>query len=104
MNIRFSPEAARREMTPVDNLFFLEYMPDADGMFVKVYLFGLMRCYHASLSDTDVCDALGLSEAQVRCAFVYWQAKGLVRIRSDETLTVEYLLTEQRCASAATNR
>ncbi len=36
MNIRFSPEAARREMTPVDNLFFLEYMPEADGTFVKV--------------------------------------------------------------------
>ena len=89
-------------MTPVDNLFFLEYMPDADGMFVKVYLFGLMQCYHASLSDADVCDALGLSEAQVRCAFVYWQAKGLVRIRSDEPLTVEYLLTEQPAVTTAT--
>lgn len=102
MNIRFSPEAARREMTPVDNLFLLEYMPDADGMFVKVYLYGLMQCYHPSLSDADLSDALGLSEAQIRCAFVYWQAKGLVRIRSDEPLTVEYLLTEQPAATTAT--
>ncbi len=101
MNIRFSPEAARREMTPVDNLFFLEYMPDADGMFVKVYLFGLMQCYHPSLSDTDMTDALGMSDAQIRCAFVYWQAKGLVRIRSDEPLTVEYLLTEQPAVTTA---
>lgn len=103
MNIRFSPEAARREMTPVDNLFFLEYMPDADGMFVKVYLFGLMQCYHPSLSDTDIENALGLSETQIRCAFVYWQAKGLVRIRSDEPLTVEYLLTEQPAVTTATS-
>ena len=102
MNIRFSPEAARREMTPVDNLFFLEYMPEADGMFVKVYLFGLMQCYHPSLADTDMTDALGMSEAKIRCAFVYWQAKGLVRIRSDEPLTVEYLLTEQPAATSAT--
>lgn len=102
MNIRFSPEAARREMTPVDNLFLLEYMPDADGMFVKVYLYGLMQCYHPSLSDTDPADALGLTEAQIRCAFVYWQAKGLVRIRSDEPLTVEYLLTEQPAVTTAT--
>ncbi len=103
MNIRFSPEAARREMTPVDNLFFLEYMPDADGTFVKVYLFGLMQCYHPSLSDTDIENALGLSETQIRCAFVYWQAKGLVRIRGDEPLTVEYLLTEQPAVTTATS-
>lgn len=102
MNIRFSPEAARREMTPIDNLFFLEYMPDADGTFVKVYLYGLMQCYHPSLNDTDLGAALGLTDAQVRCAFVYWQAKGLVRIRSDEPLTVEYLLVEQPAVTAAT--
>ena len=102
MNIRFAPEAARREMTPIDNLFLLEYMPDADGMFVKVYLYGLMQCYHASLSDADIAGALGLTDAQIRCAFVYWQAKGLVRIRSDEPLTVEYLLAEQPAVTTAT--
>ena len=102
MNIRFSPEAARREMTPVDNLFFLHYMPDADGMFVKVYLFGLMQCYHGSLSDVAIEDALGIPESQVRCAFVYWQAKGLVRILSDEPFSVEYLLTEQPAVTTAT--
>ena len=64
MNIRFAPEAARREMTPIDNLFLLEYMPDADGMFVKVYLYGLMQCYHASLSDADIASALGLTAAK----------------------------------------
>lgn len=102
MNIRFSPEAARRELTPVDNLFLLEYMPEADGMFVKVYLFGLMQCYHPSLCDADMENALGMTEAQIRCAFVYWQAKGLVRIRGDEPLTVEYLLTEQPAVTTAT--
>lgn len=102
MNIRFSPEAARREMTPVDNLFFLHYMPDADGTFVKVYLYGLMQCYHRSLCDADVGEALGLSDTQVRCAFVYWQAKGLVRILSDEPFSVEYLLTEQPAIQGTT--
>ena len=52
--VRFAPEAAKREMTPVDNLFFTEYMPDADGMFVKVYLYGLMQCYHMSLADESI--------------------------------------------------
>ncbi len=102
MNIRFSPDAARRELTPVDNLFFLEYMPDADGTFVKVYLFGLMQCYHPSLADADMENALGLTETQIRCAFVYWQAKGLVRITGDDPLSVEYLLTEQPAVTTAT--
>ena len=102
MKIRFSPEAARRELTPIDNLFFLEYMPDADGTFVKAYLYGLMQCYHPSLADADIGEALHLSEAQVRCAFVYWQAKGLVRILDDDPLSVEYLLTEQPAVTTAT--
>ncbi len=102
MMVRFSPEAARREMTPVDNLFFTAYMPDADGMFVKVYLYGLMQCYHTALADDSIAEQLGITESEVRCAFVYWQAKGLVRIASDEPLVVEYLLTEQPALTGAT--
>ena len=103
MIVRFSPEAARREMTPVDNLFFTVYMPEADGMFVKVYLYGLMQCYHNSLAEDSISEILGISDTQVRCAFVYWQAKGLVRITSDDPLTVEYLLTEQPALTTGTS-
>lgn len=89
-------------MTPVDNLFFTVYMPEADGTFVKVYLYGLMQCYHNALCDDDIAEMLGVSEDEVRCAFVYWQAKGLVRIVSDEPFAVEYLLTEQPALTTAT--
>lgn len=102
MTVRFSPDASRREMTPVDNLFFTVYMPEADGMFVKVYLYGLMQCYHSPLADDSISDMLGISESEVRCAFVYWQAKGLVRIASDEPFVVEYLLSEQPALTGAT--
>ena len=102
MTVRFEPGAAKREMTPVDNLFFTVYMPEADGMFVKVYLYGLMQCYHSSLADDSIAEMLGISESEVRCAFVYWQAKGLVRITSDEPFVVEYLLTEQPALTGAT--
>lgn len=88
-------------MTPVDNLFFTVYMPEADGMFVKVYLYGLMQCYHSAFADDSIAEMLGIGEAEVRCAFVYWQAKGLVRIASDEPLVVEYLLTEQPALTGA---
>ena len=103
MTVRFAPEAAKREMTPVDNLFFTVYMPEADGMFVKVYLYGLMQCYHASLKEESISDALGISESDVRCAFVYWQAKGLVRIDSDEPFVVEYQLSDRPSLTTATD-
>ena len=89
-------------MTPVDNLFFTVFMPEADGTFVKVYLYGLMQCYHGSLADDSIAEQLGITETEVRCAFVYWQARGLVRIVSDEPLTVEYLLAGQPALTEAT--
>lgn len=88
-------------MTPVDNLFFLTYMPDADGIFVKVYLYGLMQCYHPSLQDDSIAERLGITDTQVRCAFVYWQARGLVRIVSEEPFSVEYLLAGQEALTHA---
>lgn len=90
-------------MTPVDNLFFLTYMPDADGIFVKVYLYGLMQCYHPSLQDDSIAERLGITDTQVRCAFVYWQARGLVRIVSEEPFSVEYLLAGQEALTRATS-
>ena len=101
MNIHFSPEAQKREQTPVDNLFFSEFMPDADGEAVKVYLYGLMQCRYPAMGDVAVSDALHLSEGTVRAAFVYWQSKGLVRILKDEPLEVEYLTVEQPALTTA---
>ena len=101
MNIHFSPEAQKREQTPVDNLFFSEFMPDADGEAVKVYLYGLMQCRFPSMGDVALSEALNLPEGAVRAAFVYWQSKGLVRILKDEPLEVEYLTVEQPAVTTA---
>ena len=101
MNIHFSPEAQKREQTPVDNLFFSEFMPDADGEAVKVYLYGLMQCRYPSMGDVAISEALNLPEGAVLAAFVYWQSKGLVRILKDEPLEVEYLTVEQPAATTA---
>ncbi|MBQ6867027.1 MAG: DnaD domain protein, partial [Clostridia bacterium] len=87
--------------TPVDNLFFSEFMPDADGEAVKVYLYGLMQCRFPSMGDVALSEALNLPEGAVRAAFVYWQSKGLVRILKDEPLEVEYLTVEQPAVTTA---
>ncbi len=90
MGCRFSAEASRREITPLDNAFITEYMPNATGTQIRVYLYGLMQCYFAGY-DGAVSDALGLTDREVTDAFCYWQAQGLVRILGDEPLSVEYL-------------
>ena len=85
----------------MDNLFFSEFMPDADGEWVKVYLYGLMQCRYPSMGDVAISEALDLPEGAVLAAFVYWQSKGLVRILKDEPLEVEYLTVEQPAATTA---
>lgn len=90
VNCRFSDDAARREATPVDNLFIAEYLPHATGLQVQVYLYGLMQCRYPSMGERPLEEALGLSAEAVRDAFCYWQEQGLVRIVSDAPLAVEY--------------
>lgn len=91
MIVRFSLDAVRRMATPVDNRFFLDYLPHADLNCVRVYLYGLMLCSAGATANADLGDALGLSEAAVKEAYAYWQEQGLVQIRGEEPLIVEYL-------------
>ena len=91
MIVRFSLDAARRMFTPVDNRFILDYLPHADVICVRVYLYGLMLCTAGASGDFSIPDALGLEENEVRDAFIYWQSQGLVAIRGENPLIVEYL-------------
>ncbi|NLI53980.1 MAG: hypothetical protein GX417_06575 [Clostridiales bacterium] len=99
MIVRFSLETARRNFTPVDNRFILDYLPHASELCIRVYLYGLMLCYAGAGAESSLADALGLSEAAVTEAYVYWQAQGLVRIRGEAPLIVEYLDMEPSEAS-----
>ncbi|MPM36745.1 hypothetical protein SDC9_83347 [bioreactor metagenome] len=91
MIIRFSLDAARRLFTPVDNRFILDFLPDASDVCIRVYLYGLMLCTSGAAAEMDLGDALGLSETAVKEAYIYWQNQGLVHIRGEEPLIVEYL-------------
>ncbi len=91
MIVRFSLETTRRNFTPVDNQFILDYLPHASELCTRVYLYGLMLCYAGAGAETTLSDALGLSEPAITEAYTYWQQQGLVRIRGEEPLIVEYL-------------
>jgi DNA replication protein DnaD len=91
MIVRFALETTRRNFTPVDNRFILDYLPHANDLCIRVYLYGLMLCYAGAGAETTLADSLGLSDQAVAEAYVYWQNQGLVRIRGEAPLIVEYL-------------
>ena len=67
--------------TKVENLFISEYLPDAPGDYVKVFLFGLMYAqYELEPNRSELAKLLGLSMAEIEEAWIYWETRGLVRI------------------------
>lgn len=90
MICRFLSGTARHELTPVDNRFIADHMPGAPGLAVQVYLYGLMQCYHQSMADISVSEALGVTDEEVEKAFAYWQSQRLVDITGTDPLIVEY--------------
>ena len=67
----FSENYLMLGVTPVENLFIQEYLPRASGDYVRVYLYGLMQCYHPSeeMSLDRTAHILDLSVDTVRDAF-----------------------------------
>lgn len=102
MRCRFSPEALPLESTPVDNLFILEYMPHADGMQLRVYLYGLMLCRYPSFDASTLPEALSITEEEALHAFLHWQQEGLVRVLRRQPLEVEYIPPAERGGTVLT--
>ena len=89
------------DITPVENLFIVEYMPKAEAVYVKAYIFGLMQCTSTAAAELDVGAILGIDEAQIVEAFNYWQDVGLVRVVRGAPLVVEYLRPWQSASPAS---
>ena len=71
--------------TKVENLFISEYLPDAPGDYVKVFLFGLMYAQYDLKPDRrELAKLLGLSEEEIAEAWIYWESRGLVRITREK--------------------
>lgn len=92
--------------TAIENLFISEYMCEAPGDFVKVYLLAQM---YASL-DMDVEESLfasqlRLTKAKVAEAFDYWEQQGLIRREGSDKETLQLQsLRAQFCGGTACNK
>lgn len=87
--------------TSIENIFINDYLPQADGNFVKVYIMGLKLAREPegvmSLDFGKLADLLGLIESDVCRAFEYWERAGIVKkeINSDGSFDVVYVNLKQ---------
>ncbi|MCR4612248.1 MAG: DnaD domain protein [Lachnospiraceae bacterium] len=73
-------------VTCVSNKFIDEYMKDANGEFVKIYLY-LLRLLGQEDPDVDIgtlAEKLDHTERDVRRALAYWEESGLVSLEYNE--------------------
>ena len=69
--------------TPVPNLFIEEYMPQASGTCIKVYLC-LLRLQGQDFTVASLADMLDNAERDVIRALRYWKKQGLIALTEDE--------------------
>ena len=68
----------RMEATLVANTFIDEYMANASGEYVKVYLY-LLRHQQDAVSIEQIADALNHTESDVKRALAYWEKLGALQ-------------------------
>ena len=68
--------------TSIENIFINDFMPAANGEFVKVYLLGykFAKENRSDINDENIADYLGILESDVRRAWDYWKKMGIVEI------------------------
>lgn len=90
----FSSKLAMDGYTVIENTFFNEFLPQATGDNVKVYLYGLNLCSNPNVEDNSldtISKVLSIPENAVKDAFLYWQDMGLVQVVSREPFEVRFL-------------
>ena len=103
MTFGFDEQYAMFDVTPVDNQFIMECVPMAKGDYVRVYLYGLMGCYHPeiSMSIDQMCHDLDLPEEEIMKAYRYWERRGLVRRIGDVPPAWQYVSWKEKNLSSA---
>lgn len=77
----------------VQNRFVDEFLCEANGSFVKVYLFALRHLSDVNLEMSDIANALNLLESDVIRAFKYWHKMELIKFKqiNDKDFNIEFV-------------
>ena len=97
----FAQSAAMFDMTPIENLFLLEYLPTAPDGFLRVYLYARMLSLHPELGGglDEMAAALNMTTDAVFNAMTYWERQGLVCRLTDQPPTYQLLAMRSERAS-----
>lgn len=89
----FDRDAGMYDVTPIENMFLLEYLPTAPDEFLRVYLYARMLALHPELGDgmDELARALHMDSDAVYNAMSYWERQGLVRRLTDRPPTYALL-------------
>lgn len=89
----FAKEASKSLTTSIDNTFFTDYLTEADGEAIKIYLYGLYLCRNneGEFTLSDMAKALFTDEDKIKDCFKYWEEFDAVSITSDNPFIVKYL-------------
>ena len=98
MTFAFDDKFTMFDVTPVENQFILEQLPGAKGDYVKVYLYGLMHCYHprGDVTPESMSKELDIPVEDIKAAFRYWERHGAVRRISDHPPAWQYVSFKER--------
>ena len=78
------------QLTSVSNIFIDEFMPEANGEFVKVYLY-LLRCIGSNAQNctiSAIADLFMHTDKDVLRALKYWEKQGVLTLDYDTDNTV----------------
>lgn len=75
---------AKFDYVPVSREFIENYMPPANGAYVKVYLYALSLGYDGlEMSNAEIARVLNLLESDVVNALAFWEKEGVLTVGDD---------------------
>ena len=91
---KFSSSLINETSINVDAKFLNDYLPIVPDNYLKVYLFGLLKCQNSESSDNSIqnfVNVLNLKEEDIINAFKYWQEENLVQIIETNPIQIKFL-------------
>ena len=92
--------------TCISDVFIDEYMPQANGDFVKIYLYLLRRSSNVNdeLSICKIADEFNYTENDILRAFSYWEQIGLLSLSYDPSNNLSGIRLEEYNSSTNNNK